>query len=296
MTLLDNKDQEKICLSLKNYKMTKGVSTQIHGVVPVLDAPEDLVFDVNLLKDGNTSRDLEGTIELGSPNKMMRGTSVDDQSPRIYLPSEAAVMAQTVNAVTTETGFNLQSNDAANAFTGQMRPIEEMFNIKGPMGRGLEIGKSGLHVAFCAGTGVLVFLDLVAHLLMRNVFLAKQPENQVDPQFKQLKSDFEFHLYVAFQDADQSIGLQLCEGLERINERLKYNNFKLTIRLSEDIYAKSKPPRWDEKFIEAELTPHAGKLKKVWVVGPPILNQTFDMALGKLKEKLQLQTDNIDIL
>ena len=54
-----------------------------------------------------------------------------------------------------------------------MRPIEEMFNIKGPMGRGLEITKSGLHVAFCAGTGVLVFLDLVAHLLMRNVFLSK---------------------------------------------------------------------------------------------------------------------------
>ena len=79
----------------------------------------------------------------------------------------------------------------------------------------------------------------------------------------QLKDDFEFHLYVAFQDADQSIGLQLCEGLERINERLKYNNFKLTIRLSEDIYAKKKPPRWDEKYIEAELTPHAGKLKKV---------------------------------
>ena len=153
-----------------------------------------------------------------------------------------------------------------------MRPIEEMFNIKGPMGRGLEITKSGLHIAFCAGTGVLVFLDLVAHLLMRNVFLAKQPVDQVDPQFLQLKDDFEFHLYVAFQDADQSIGLQLCEGLERINERLKYTNFKLTIRLSEDIYAKKKPPRWDEKYIESELTPHAGKLKKVWVCGPPILN------------------------
>ena len=88
--------------------------------------------------------------------------------------------------------------------------------IKGPMGRGLEITKSGLHIAFCAGTGVLVFLDLVAHLLMRNVFLAKQSQDQVDPQFLQLKDDFEFHLYVAFQDVDQSIGLQLCEGLERM--------------------------------------------------------------------------------
>lgn len=177
-----------------------------------------------------------------------------------------------------------------------MRPIEEMFNIKGPMGRGLEPEKSGLHVAFCAGTGVLVFLDLVAHLLMRNVFLSKLSDENVDPQFKWIKQDFEFHLYVAFQDSDQSIGLELCEALERINEKLHYTNFKLTIRLSEDIYAKKKPPRWDEKYIMAELTPHAGKLKKVWVCGPPILNQTFDMALGKNKDTLKLTTEMIDIL
>ena len=73
-------------------------------------------------------------------------------------------------------------------------------------------------------------------------------------------------------------------------------NFKLTIRLSEDIYAKKKPPRWDEKYIDAELTPHAGKIQKVWVCGPPILNQTFDMALEKFKEKLRLSTEQIDIL
>jgi len=34
------------------------------------------------------------------------------------------------------------------------------------MGRGLQLKPTGLHVAFCAGTGVLVFLDLVAHLLL----------------------------------------------------------------------------------------------------------------------------------
>jgi len=35
------------------------------------------------------------------------------------------------------------------------------------MGRGLGIGQTGRHVAFTAGTGVLVFIDLVAHLLIR---------------------------------------------------------------------------------------------------------------------------------
>lgn len=72
-----------------------------------------------------------------------------------------------------------------------------MFNIKGPMGRGLEIKNTGLHVAFCAGTGVLVFLDLVAHLLLRNVYLSREPEH-TEKQFKWLKEGFEFHLYVAF--------------------------------------------------------------------------------------------------
>ena len=90
--------------------------------------------------------------------------------------------------------------------------------------------------------------------------------------FTRLEDSFEFHLYVAFQDADNTIGLDLCEALERVNQKLHFSNFKLVIRLSEDIYAKKKPARWDEKFIESELYPHAGKIQKVWVCGPPILN------------------------
>ena len=46
----------------------------------------------------------------------------------------------------------------------------EAFFVKGPMGKGLCIQPSGVHVAFCAGTGVLVFLDLVSHMLLRTVY------------------------------------------------------------------------------------------------------------------------------
>jgi len=34
------------------------------------------------------------------------------------------------------------------------------------MGKGLGIDQTGVHVAFTAGTGVLVFVDLVAHILI----------------------------------------------------------------------------------------------------------------------------------
>jgi len=43
--------------------------------------------------------------------------------------------------------------------------------VKGPMGKGLDIQPSGVHIAFTAGTGVLPFLDLVAYLIRLNLGL-----------------------------------------------------------------------------------------------------------------------------
>ena len=45
------------------------------------------------------------------------------------------------------------------------------FFIRGPLGCGLKLhaASSGTHVAFTAGTGALVFLDLVAYLLRKAV-------------------------------------------------------------------------------------------------------------------------------
>ena len=44
------------------------------------------------------------------------------------------------------------------------------------MGKGLGILKSGVHIAFTAGTGALVFVDLVAYLARMNLKLLKNDE------------------------------------------------------------------------------------------------------------------------
>lgn len=75
------------------------------------------------------------------------------------------------------------------------------------MGKGLQIKDSGIHVAFCAGTGVLVFLDLASHLLLEAANLS---ESKFGP-------DFEFHLYAAFANCKNAIGLNL---LIKISEAL----------------------------------------------------------------------------
>lgn len=46
---------------------------------------------------------------------------------------------------------------------------QNRFEVKGPMGFGLQAKASGHHMAFAAGTGVLCFIDLVAELCRLNV-------------------------------------------------------------------------------------------------------------------------------
>ena len=77
---------------------------------------------------------------------------------------------------------------------------DDLYYVKGPMGKGLQIENTGQHVAFCAGTGVLVFLDLVSHLLVRNCF--EHHQREVPEVFDQMKKGFKFHLYVSFQNRD----------------------------------------------------------------------------------------------
>jgi len=43
---------------------------------------------------------------------------------------------------------------------------DSKFVIKGPMGKGCNLENKGTYVAFAAGTGALVYLDLVARLIL----------------------------------------------------------------------------------------------------------------------------------
>ena len=64
------------------------------------------------------------------------------------------------------------------------------YNIIGPMGKGIRPLDHGTHIAFTAGTGCLVFVDLVAHLLKRNLGTFK-----VDSTFD---DTFKFVFFVSF--------------------------------------------------------------------------------------------------
>jgi len=60
--------------------------------------------------------------------------------------------------------------------------------------------QSGVHVAFTGGTGVLVFLDLVAWLIRENVASTA-------------RKGFKFILFVSYPTVHDAIARSLCQGL-----------------------------------------------------------------------------------
>ena len=110
------------------------------------------------------------------------------------------------------------------------------------MGKGLGIQKSGTHIAFTAGTGILVFVDLVAFLVRKNLNLLKDHEKEY------ISEDFKFIFYVSFPNRRDSVALELVEGLADLTRKLGLTNFELVKRFSNE-----NGKRWDGDYIERQI-------------------------------------------
>ena len=71
--------------------------------------------------------------------------------------------------------------------------------------------------------------------------------------------------------------MELLLALEAYCKKKGIKNFELFQRFSKE---KVNPERWDNQFIERELSKDFTEIKKVLVCGPPVMNETFDRALS----------------
>jgi len=118
--------------------------------------------------------------------------------------------------------------------------------VKGPVGKGLGITKEseGVHVAFTAGTGILVFIDLVTRIYLSRI--------EAIPEEERLSPLFKFVLYASFANKQDACGVELCEKVNNFMLKYGFNNFELYSRYSKKNRA-GKLERWNEKFIKKQL-------------------------------------------
>lgn len=115
---------------------------------------------------------------------------------------------------------------------------------------GLQLDKDGHNIAFTGGTGILVFLDVVAMILLYVCGDTIQGINK--PNFG---PNFKFTLYFAAPSEEEAIGLQLCEKVFELTQKLGLKNFDLILRISGK---GTKLPRWDKAYISQQLKPFSG--------------------------------------
>jgi len=77
----------------------------------------------------------------------------------------------------------------------------------------------------------------------------------------------------------------LFEALEKICEKNgRPDRFKYFPRFSD-----KKPPRWNKKFIDEQLQKHSSwNIQRIWVCGPPLLEEQFDKDLCELSPKYKI--------
>ena len=103
---------------------------------------------------------------------------------------------------------------------------------------------NGVFIAFAAGTGVLPFLDLVAFILRRNLGMVSNKDSSFVDNLK-----FKFILNASFKNEDETIGLELCKGCERICKILGSETFEYNLIIGKEDIDK----RWGMNTIEEYL-------------------------------------------
>jgi predicted ferric reductase len=99
----------------------------------------------------------------------------------------------------------------------------------------------------------------------------KLGEMNAIPESQKLNGKFILKMYASFPSRKEAIALELLESV-------KSPKFELFLRFSDE-----KSPRWDHKFIDNQIPED---VKKVWVCGPPLLEENFDKSLEQIcKEK-----------
>lgn len=165
------------------------------------------------------------------------------------------------------------------------RPFEtnqrELYEMKGPMGKGLAPERQGLHIAFCAGTGALCFVDIMAHIALAELGLLTAEDHEAGSI---LTDSFQMKFYASFPSKAEGVAWDLMDALNEYCKRKGSNSFELIPRLSKE---KINTARWNESWVENTLLKYPAKdVQRMWVCGPPVMNETFDRALMDMRTRL----------
>ena len=99
---------------------------------------------------------------------------------------------------------------------------------------------------------------------------------------------------MSFPNREQSVALELFEAFDAYCKRTGSSIFHLHLRLSQE---NVNPERWNDDWIRQQIGKFGPKnIQRVWVCGPPVLNETFDRLFSTENNRVGLTSDQYEIL
>lgn len=142
---------------------------------------------------------------------------------------------------------------------------QSKFYIKGPMGKGLGLSPSskGSYCVFAAGTGILVFVDMIARIALGLLGAV--------PMAERLHEEFKLEIYYSARNKSEAVALDLLNSLSDYCAKHNLDKFKLTLRFSNTLVDDPNRHYWNKQFLDKQLS---GKdFKQIYVCGPPSLEE-----------------------
>lgn len=169
------------------------------------------------------------------------------------------------------------------------------FYAYGPIGKPFDFkpeNTEGINMIFCAGTGILPFMDLFAYLGRK---MMKKSGYYQDEEFDEISDKAYFIIYAYFPTRKDAIGIELVEAVQKIYKKhFMGDQFYFNLILTQE---------GGEKFNDDELmeliqdysTANQG-INRLQVCGPPSMNLQFQRLAPKIMEEGSLIKSRFNIL
>ena len=132
----------------------------------------------------------------------------------------------------------------------------------------------GTNIIFAAGTGIVPFIDLICFTLrymvdkISHIMKKTKKGNLIFPGenlhfYETVNPDYKLHLFCSSANKNSIIFVDVFTKMQKLDKKYKLDIFKLTTRYSSD-----GDERWDNNFVNAQLSKIKNNISKIFLVGP----------------------------
>ncbi|CAI2387249.1 unnamed protein product [Moneuplotes crassus] len=171
----------------------------------------------------------------------------------------------------------------------------DKFYVNGPLGKPFDFSpenSEGINVIFCAGTGILPFMDLFAYLGRK---IMNEEGHFKDEEFNEIGEKSQFIIHAYFSTRESCIGIELVEAVQKLYQK-HHKGYKFNLNLT--LTQSGGEKLTDDSLLELlqDYSDANQGINRLMVCGPPPMECQFQRLSSKIIKRTHLPAHMFHIL